>query len=79
MDKDLSKVKAWEVLNPNPPKVTTSANAHQVFDLLSRSTIGKVVVTDDRGKVVGTCGLYEIAEAYNREIRKIKHGKADVR
>ncbi|MGC8514584.1 MAG: chloride channel protein [Thermoplasmata archaeon] len=79
MNKDLSKVKAWEVLNPNPPKVNTSANAHQVFDLLSRSPLGKVVVTDDKGKVVGTCGLYEIADAYNREIRKIKHEKTDIK
>ena len=79
MDKDLSKIKVWEVLNPNPPKVTTSANAHQVFDLLSRSPLGKVVVTDDKGKVVGTCGLFEIADAYNREIRKIKHVKSDVK
>ena len=79
MDKDLSKIKVWEVLNPNPPKVTTSANAHQVFDLLSRSPLGKVVVTDDKGKVVGTCGLFEIADAYNREIRKIKHEKSDVK
>jgi CIC family chloride channel protein len=78
MNKDLSKVKAWEVLNPNPPKVTISANAHQVFDLLSRSPLGKVVVTDEEGKVVGTCGLYEIADAYNREIRKIKNEKTDV-
>jgi len=75
MNKDLSKIKTWEVLNPNPPRVTTAANVHQVFDLLSKSPIGKVVVTDPEGKVVGTCGLFEIADAYNREIRKIKHGK----
>ena len=72
LNSDLTDTKAWQVVNPNPPKVDTTANAHQVFDILSRSTVGKVIVVDSEDKVVGTVGLVEIADAYNREIRKIK-------
>ncbi len=69
---DLSLMKAWEVTNTNPPKVDTSANAHLVVDILSRTPVGKVVVTDKDNRVIGTIGLLEIAVAYNREIRKMK-------
>ncbi len=72
LNSDLTATKAWQAVNPNPPKVDTTANAHQVFDILSRSTVGKVIVVDSENKVVGTVGLVEIADAYNREIRKIK-------
>ena len=69
---DLSRIKAWEVLNPDPPRVNTKSDAYRVFDMLSRSSVGKVVVVDDSNRIIGTIGLEELADAYNREIRKIK-------
>lgn len=72
LHKDLSRIKALEALISDPPKVNSKSDAYRVFDILSRSAIGKVVVVDDSDKVIGTIGLEELADAYNREIRKIK-------
>ncbi len=47
-------------------------NIHLGLDMLTKSSVGKLVVLDDDDNVVGTLGFSEIADAYNREIRHIK-------
>lgn len=71
---DLSTAKVSEALTRDPPTITQDENIHIALDMLTRTTSGKLVVVDsrDREKVLGTIGFSDVAEAYNREVRKIK-------
>ncbi len=74
-DSDLRSIKVEEVMNRNPLTISSKENIHVALDTLIKSTTGKlVVVSPSDGKtVLGTIGLSEIADAYNRQVRKIKN------
>jgi predicted transcriptional regulator len=71
---DLSATKVSEIMETDPLIITDDENIHVALDTLTRSPSGKLVVVSsrDRSSVMGTIGFSEVAEAYNREIRKIK-------
>ncbi|MCL6091099.1 MAG: chloride channel protein [Candidatus Thermoplasmatota archaeon] len=73
-DMDLSATKVSEIMETDPLIITDDENIHVALDTLTRSPSGKLVVVSsrDRSSVMGTIGFSEVAEAYNREIRKIK-------
>lgn len=56
------------------PKISKNVSLHSALNLLITEPTGKLVVMEDDNseKVAGTLTLSEIAEAYNREIRRIK-------
>lgn len=71
---DLKNTKVSEVMNRNPIIISSKENIHVALDTLIRSPSGKLVVVSpsDTRMVLGTIGLADIADAYNRQIRKIK-------
>ncbi|MEM0155666.1 MAG: chloride channel protein, partial [Thermoplasmataceae archaeon] len=71
---DLDRTTAQDVMDSNVQTIKGSATAHTAMDMLTRSTAGKLVVVDDEDpdKILGTIGLSDLADAYNREIRKLK-------
>ena len=71
---NISETLVKEVMIHDTLTITKDDNIHMALDILSRSTLGKLVVVDQPGsrKILGTIGFPEIAEAYNREIRRIK-------
>lgn len=71
---DLSTVKVSEAMTGDSPTITQDENIHVALDMLTKTASGKLVVVDskDRGKVLGTIGFADVAEAYNREVRRIK-------
>ncbi len=71
---DLSTARVSEALTRDPPIITQDENIHVALDMLTRTTSGKLVVVDskDRDRVLGTIGFSDVAEAYNREVRRIK-------
>ena len=73
-DMDLSATKVSDIMENDPLTITEDENIHVALDTLTRSPSGKLVVVSsrDRSSVLGTIGFSEVAEAYNREIRKIK-------
>ncbi|MCW6169481.1 MAG: CBS domain-containing protein [Thermoplasmatales archaeon] len=78
-DSNISVLKVKDVMNPNPITIGDNANIHEALDLLTRSADGKLIVMnhEKNGQVLGTITLSEIADAYNREIRKIKMEMAE--
>ncbi len=71
---DLSTVKVSEAMTSESATITQDENIHVALDMLTKTTSGKLVVVDskDREKVLGTIGFADVAEAYNREVRRIK-------
>lgn len=71
---DLKNTPVKEVMNRNPLTISSKENIHVALDTLIRSPSGKLVVVSqtDKNMVLGTIGLAEIADAYNREIRRLK-------
>ncbi|MEM0158639.1 MAG: chloride channel protein [Thermoplasmataceae archaeon] len=71
---DWSQIRVKDVMSKDFPVIDKNMNIHDALDLLVKSPIGKLVVIDraNGGVIAGTIGLSEIAEAYNREIRRIK-------
>ncbi len=71
---DLRNTKVSEVMNTQPLTISSKENIHVALDTLIRSPSGKLVVVSpsDPRMVLGTIGLADIADAYNRQIRKIK-------
>ncbi len=74
-DSDLKSIKVKDVMIRNPLTISSNENIHVALDTLIKSTTGKLVVVSpaDEKTVLGTIGLSEIAEAYNRQVRKIKN------
>lgn len=73
-DMDLSSTRVADVMTKDSPTITQDENIHVALDMLTRTSTGKLVVVDskDRHKVLGTIGFADVAEAYNREVRRIK-------
>lgn len=73
-DMDLSTAKVSEAMTEDSPTITQDENIHIALDMLTRTPSGKLVVVDSRNrqKVLGTIGFADVAEAYNREVRRIK-------
>lgn len=73
-DMDLSTAKVSEAMTTESPIITQDENIHIALDMLTRTPSGKLVVVDSRNrqKVLGTIGFSDVAEAYNREVRRIK-------
>ena len=71
---DLTSTSVADVMSADALTITQDENIHVALDMLTRTTTGKLVVVDsfDRKKVLGTIGFVDVAEAYNREVRKIK-------
>ena len=71
---DIDSTRVRDIMDTDVKYVKTTATMHTALDLLTTTTTGKVVVVDDANPqiVKGTIGLADIADAYNREIRKIK-------
>ena len=71
---DLSTAKVSEAMSTETTTITQDENIHVALDMLTRTASGKLVVVDskDRKKVLGTIGFSDVAEAYNREVRRIK-------
>ncbi|OWP56385.1 MAG: hypothetical protein B2I17_06205 [Thermoplasmatales archaeon B_DKE] len=76
---DIDSVKVRDIMDTDVKYVKASATMHTALDLLTATTTGKLVVVDDVNPkiVIGTIGLADIAEAYNREIRKIKQNQSE--
>lgn len=62
------------IMQTNVPKISSNENLHVALNRLTTEVSGKLVVIDpgDPNTAVGTLTLSEIADAYNREIRRIK-------
>ncbi len=73
-DMSLTTTKVKEVMATEPAIITQDENIHIALEMLTRTPSGKLVVVDssDRKRVLGTIGFADVAEAYNREVRKIK-------
>ncbi len=71
-DKDLSKMAVSEVMDTSPAVLKPDETLHKALDILSRSSTGILVVADDQRRVLGTVGFAQLAESYNREVRKAK-------
>lgn len=73
-DMPLATTKVRDVMATDPAIITQDENIHIALDMLTRTASGKLVVVDstDRKRVLGTIGFADVAEAYNREVRKIK-------
>ncbi len=73
-DMDLSTAKVSDAMSIETTTITQDENIHVALDMLTRTASGKLVVVDskDRQKVLGTIGFSDVAEAYNREVRRIK-------
>ncbi|WP_171823418.1 CBS domain-containing protein [Thermogymnomonas acidicola] len=71
---DVNSLKVSDVMSTDVPTIRYDANIHEALDRLIRSDRGILAVIDeDNTTVKGIIGLPDIAEAYNREIRRIKH------
>ena len=68
----LATTKVKDVMTTDPAIITQDENIHIALDMLTRTPSGKLVVVDsnDRQRVLGTIGFADVAEAYNREVRK---------
>lgn len=73
-DMDLASTMVSDVMSTDPLTITPDENIHVALDMLTRATTGKLVVVDsaNRKRVLGTIGFADVAEAYNREVRRIK-------
>lgn len=73
-DLDLSTTKVSDVMSKDVAIITQDENIHIALDMLTRTPSGKLVVVDskDRHRVLGTIGFADVADAYNREVRRIK-------
>lgn len=71
-DSDISKITVKEVMDTSQITLRGDDTLHKALDMLSKSNTGIIAVTDDRNTVLGTVGFRELAESYNREIRRIK-------
>ena len=62
------------VMSPDIPKIGKGKNILDALNILTRDPSGKLAVVEDndQGIILGTIGFTEIADAYNREIRRIK-------
>ena len=71
---DLSATAVSEAMSKEVLTISQDENIHVALDMLTRTTSGKLVVVDskDKGRVMGTIGFSDVAEAYNREVRRIK-------
>ena len=69
-----SKTQVKDVMSTSVMVIDKTSSIHQALDELTKSTIGKLVVIDSNNKnmVVGTIGFSDIADAYNREVRKLR-------
>lgn len=69
-----SKTPVKDVMSTNVMVIDRNSSIHEALDELTKSTIGKLVVIDKSQKdtVVGTIGFSDIADAYNREVRKLR-------
>lgn len=74
VDQSTSLVKDY--MNTDPMTISPEENIHNALDILTKVPNGKLIVTGDGGVVIGTIGFSEIADAYNREIRRLKKLKA---
>ena len=71
-DVDYSTSLVRDYMNPDPETISPQENIHDALDILTKVPSGKLVVVDSDMDVLGTIGFTEIADAYNREIRRIK-------
>ncbi|MHB8361692.1 MAG: chloride channel protein [Thermoplasmataceae archaeon] len=62
------------VMSQDVPSIKKSENIHIALNTLTHEPTGKLAVVDDNdpGIILGTVGFLEIADAYNREIRRLK-------
>lgn len=69
-----TRTQVKDVMSTNVMVIDKNSSIHQALDELTKSTIGKLVVIDSSQKdlVVGTIGFADIADAYNREVRKLR-------
>jgi CIC family chloride channel protein len=67
-------LKIEDFMETNIPKISNTDNLHNAMNILIKEPSGKLVVVsdNDKNKAVGTLTLSEVADAYNREIRRIK-------
>jgi len=79
-DSNISSVKVRDAMSSEPMTIADNKNIHEALDLLTRSVDGKLVVIDHDSpkRVLGTITLSEIADTYNKEIRRIKMEKAEL-
>ncbi len=78
-DQEMRNLTVKDLMTDEPGiLIEGSESIHSAMDRLSKLTVGKLVVVESlEGKrVIGTLGFNEIAEAYNREIRRIKEATA---
>lgn len=61
-----------DIMDDKPLSVKVNDSIVTAMEILSKSSIGILAVVDDSGNVMGTMGFAEIADAYNRAIRKLK-------
>lgn len=73
-DTDLSNTLVQDVMSKQPVTITKGENIHIALNLLTKEPSGKLIVIEGETtkKVIGTISFTEIADAYNREIRRIK-------
>ncbi len=73
-DMPLDTTLVKDAMTTDPAIITQDENIHIALEMLTRTPSGKLVVVDsnDRQRVLGTIGFADVAEAYNREVRKIK-------
>ncbi len=78
-DWNISGMIVKDAMSTDPITIADNENVHNALDLLTRSVDGKLIVVDHDNprRVVGTITLSEIAETYNKEIRKIKMEKVE--
>lgn len=71
---DLSNTVVSEVMSKDALTISQDENIHVALDMLIKTTSGKLVVvsSSDKTMVVGTIGFADVADAYNREVRRIK-------
>lgn len=72
---DFSNSFVRDYMNAEPETISPRENIHDALDILTKVPSGKLVVVDSDMEVTGTIGFTEIAEAYNREIRRLKKQK----
>lgn len=61
-----------EYMNPNPETISPERNIHDALDVLTKVASGKLIVIGKDRNVLGTIGFGEVADAYNREVRRLK-------
>lgn len=71
---DMSQAKVKDVMTFDATTISKDKNVHVALDLLTKEVRGKLVVVDEEGSdnILGTISFGDVAEAYNREIRRIK-------